>query len=73
VFSLPAKKFPLAYPEMRTVVEAAKEGRGPTAEEMREEELLALAATLEWIDLVETTAEAGRGLDPAEVRRLVGR
>ena len=69
-FPLLAKKFPLAYLEMRTVVEAAKQGRGLTAEEMREEELLALAAALKWIDLVETTAESGRGLDPAEVRRL---
>ena len=55
---------------MRTVVEAAKEGRELTAEEVCEEELLALAAALKRIDLVETTAESGRGLDPAEVRRL---
>ena len=68
-----AKKFPLACLEMRTVVEAAKEGRGLTAKEAREEEQLALVAALKWIDLVETTAESGRGLDPAEVRRLAGR
>ena len=58
---------------MRTVVKATKEGRGLAAEEVCEEGLLALAAGLEWIDLVETTAESGRGLDPAEVRRLAGR
>ena len=68
--SLLAKKFPLAYLEIRTVVEAAKEGRGLTAEEVREEEQLALAAAFKRIDLVKTTAESGRGLDPAEVRRL---
>jgi len=55
---------------MRTVVEATKEGRGLAAEEVCEEELLALAAALKRIDLVKTTAESGRGLDPAEVRRL---
>ena len=58
---------------MRTVVETAEEGRGLTAEEVCEEEMLALAAALEWIDLVETTAGSGHGFDPAEARRLAGR
>ena len=49
---------------MRTVVEAAKEGRGLTAEEMREEERLSLAATLKWIDLVEITAEVADSILP---------
>ena len=55
---------------MRTVVEAIKEGRGLEAEEVCEEELLALAAALGWIDPVETTPESGCGLDPAEAWRL---
>ena len=55
---------------MRTVAKATKEGRGLAAEEVCEEELLALATALGWIDPVETTPESGCGLDPAEARRL---